>query len=94
MSNWISKATNAFQGDDSSSAQAFELSCDCGQKHSGIRRQKWQRIVCRSCGGSLFVLQRDPYPPPKERPEPRVSPPMVDETIDEPVQPSAADDEY
>ena len=94
MSNWISKATNAFQGDDSSSAQAFELSCDCGQKHSGIRRQKWQRIVCRSCGGSLFVLQRDPYPPPKERPEPRVSPPIVDEAVEELAEQTAADNEY
>ena len=94
MSNWISKATNAFQGDDSSSAQAFDLSCDCGQKHSGIRRQKWQRIVCRSCGGSLFVLQRDAYPPPKERPEPRVSPHMVEEVIEEEAEQAPSVNEY
>ena len=97
MSNWISKATKALQGDDSSSPQTFELWCDCGQKHSGVRRQKWQRIVCRACGGSLFVLHRDPYPPPKERPEPRRDKPLsgtevedeaelappVDEAVDE-----------
>ncbi len=94
MSNWISKATNAFQGDDSSSAQAFDLSCDCGQKHSGIRRQKWQRIVCRSCGGSLFVLQRDAYPPPKEKPEQRVSQPIVDEAIEEQAEQPPLVDEY
>ncbi len=69
MSNWISKATGAFKGDDSSSPQAFELTCECGQKHSGMRRAKWQRIICRSCGGPLFVMQRDPYPIPKELPQ-------------------------
>ena len=84
MSNWISKATNAFQGDDSSSSQTFELWCDCGQKHAGVRRAKWQRIVCRACGGSLFVLQRDPYPPPKERPEPRGSQAVVQEMEESP----------
>ena len=94
MSNWVSKATNAFKGDDSSSSQAFDLSCDCGQKHSGIRRQKWQRIVCRSCGGSLFVLQRDPYPPPKDRPEPPVSPPILDEAIAEQAEQPPSVDEY
>lgn len=94
MNNWISKATNAFQGDDSSSAQAFELWCDCGQKHSGIRRQKWQRIVCRACGGSLFVLQRDAYPPPKERREPSVSPQFADEAIEEQAEQPSSDNEY
>lgn len=69
MSNWISKATGAFKGDDSSSPQAFELFCECGQKHSGMRRAKWQRIICRSCGGPLFVMQRDPFPVPKEMPQ-------------------------
>lgn len=94
MSNWISKATNAFQGDDSSSSQAFELWCDCGQKHAGVRRAKWQRIVCRACGGSLFVLQRDPYPPPKERPEPRISQAIVEELEEESPRTAPAVDEY
>lgn len=64
--NWISKAAGALKGDDSP-GQAFNLFCECGQQHQGIRRQKWQRLVCRACGGSLFVLQKDPYPPPKIR---------------------------
>ena len=81
MSNWISKATNAFQGDDESSSQAFELFCDCGQKHSGLRRAKWQRIVCRACGGSLFVLQRDAYPAPKEKPEQRPGRAIVEDEV-------------
>ncbi len=96
MSNWISKATKAFKGDDASSAQTFELWCDCGQKHSGVRRAKWQRIVCRACGGSLFVLQRDPYPPPKERPEPRVSRSLEDAAVEEAAEAGTAAtvDEY
>jgi len=83
MSNWISKATNAFKGDDSSSPQAFELFCECGQKHSGLRRAKWQRIVCRACGGSLFVLQRDPYPAPKEQPQQHSTRALLDEAVPE-----------
>lgn len=67
MAHWISKVTGAFPG-DGAAPQSFELYCDCGQKHSGVRRQKWQRIICRACGGSLFVLQKDPYPPPKDKP--------------------------
>ncbi len=94
MSNWISKATHAFQGDDSSSSQTFELWCDCGQKHAGVRRAKWQRIVCRACGGSLFVLQRDPYPPPKERPEPRISKAPVEELEEESLGTVPPVDEY
>lgn len=81
MANWISKATGAFRGDDSSASVAFELECECGQQHTGLRRQKWQRIVCRSCGGSLFVLQRDPYPQPKEIPEARSARPIEDEDL-------------
>ena len=81
MSNWISKATNAFKGDDESSSQAFELFCECGQKHTGLRRAKWQRIVCRACGGSLFVLQRDAYPAPKEKPEQLPGRAIVDDEV-------------
>lgn len=88
MSHWISKAANAFKGDDSSSAQTFELSCECGQRHQGIRRQKWQRIVCRDCGGSLFVLQRDVYPAPKEKPVTRASPAVVEEEPEQ-LEPAA-----
>lgn len=79
MSHWISKAADAFKGDDSSSPQAFELYCECGQKHSGMRRAKWQRIICRSCGGPLFVMQRDPYPLPKERPQQSSARPGMEE---------------
>ncbi len=81
MSHWISKATNAFKGDDESSAQAFELFCECGQKHTGLRRAKWQRIVCRSCNGALFILQRDAYPAPKEKPEPVSKRAVVEDEI-------------
>lgn len=85
--NWISKAAGALKGDDSP-GQAFNLFCECGQQHQGVRRQKWQRIVCRACGGSIFVLQKDPYPPPKERPEAKVAPPTAVEIDDEvPIEP-------
>lgn len=87
--NWISKAAGALKGDDSS-GQAFNLFCECGQQHQGVRRQKWQRIVCRACGGSLFVLQKDPYPPPKEKPQAKVSAPTeVEVEEDAPLEQAA-----
>jgi len=44
------------------------VGCRCGMRHTGLRRRREQRIVCRSCGASLFVLPRDSYPAPKPRP--------------------------
>ena len=64
MSGWL-------PGFRSSSAaatepQPFELVCECNQRHSGLRRSGHQRIICRTCGASLFVLPRDPYPAPPD----------------------------
>lgn len=33
-----------------------------------MRRNRFQKIVCRECGASRFVLPKDVYPPPRERP--------------------------
>ena len=68
MSGWLARATGALRGETADEPQPFELVCECGMRHSGLRRRKAQRIVCRSCGASLFVLPRDPYPEPSALP--------------------------
>lgn len=89
MSEWISKAANVFKRDVSETPQPFEVCCECGQKHSGIRRSRQQHLVCKTCGSSLFVLPHDTYPPPhvpkssgkKRKRKPTASKP-VDDTLD------------
>lgn len=83
MSGWLARATGALRGETRDEPQPFELVCECGMRHSGVRRRKAQRIVCRSCGASLFVLPRDPYPEPaaapkkKKKRRKRKSPPVA-----------------
>lgn len=64
MSGWLAKATGALRREEPEEPQPFDVICECGLQHSGMRRRRAQRIVCRSCGASLFVLPRDSYPVP------------------------------
>lgn len=68
MSGWLTKAKGALRGDQPEQPVPFEAVCQCGVQHSGLRRRKPQRIICRSCGTALFVLPRDSYPPPTAPP--------------------------
>lgn len=72
MSKWFSKATNVFKGSCEELPQPFELHCECGVRHAGLRKKAPQRIICRGCGSSLFILPRDVYPIPKVVAEPPV----------------------
>ena len=78
MSGWLSKATGALRREAPETPQPFESLCECGVRHTGLRRRKSQRLVCRSCGTSLFVLPRDVYPipaaPPPKQPKKRKKP--------------------
>jgi hypothetical protein len=71
MSGWLSKATGALRGEAPETPVPFESVCECGVRHTGLRRRKSQRLVCRSCGASLFVLPRDVYPIPAAPPPPK-----------------------
>lgn len=68
MSGWLTKAAGAFRGEQPEQPVPFESVCECGVRHSGVRRRKPQRIICRSCGTALFVLPRDSYPAPQAPP--------------------------
>ncbi|MCA9081427.1 MAG: hypothetical protein KDA58_12765 [Planctomycetaceae bacterium] len=84
MSKWFSSAANVFRRDDSSEPQPFQLECDCGQSHVGLRRARSQQIVCKSCGTALFVLPGDVYPPPRE--SRRKLPEAVVTSPDDPIE--------
>lgn len=78
MSGWLSKATGALRREAPEEPQPFESVCECGVRHTGLRRRTQQRLICRSCGVALFVLPRDVYPvptaPPPKRPKKRKKP--------------------
>jgi hypothetical protein len=47
----------------------FEVACDCGQVHRGLRGRRARLAHCPSCGGTLFVFPRSPLPHvPEEQP--------------------------
>lgn len=82
MSGWISKAANVFKREVPEVQQPFEVLCECGQSHAGIRRNRHQHLLCKSCGASLFVLPRDVYPPPLQVPPPDAKPDSQEEQED------------
>lgn len=95
MNEWISKAANVFKREVPETPQPFEVACECGQKHAGLRRVRYQHLICKSCGRSIFVLPRDTYPPPhiaqvpskkkkkRRKPKPAAKPVPID--FSEPV---------
>lgn len=64
MPEWIHKAANVFRREVPVEPQPFEVVCECGQHHQGVRKVRHQHIVCKTCGASLFVLPNNRYPPP------------------------------
>ncbi|MEZ5943362.1 MAG: hypothetical protein R3C18_18355 [Planctomycetaceae bacterium] len=67
MSDWFSKATSVFRPHKDENPEPFQTLCDCGQPHMGIRRNRHQHLVCKTCGASLFILPHDPFPVPKQK---------------------------
>ncbi len=68
MPGWLNKASNVFRRTTPEVDHPFAVPCECGLIHRGMRRHRHQKIVCRECGASRFVLPRDVYPAPKDRP--------------------------
>lgn len=65
MSGWLSRAKEALSGRAVETApEPFELPCPCGRKIEAIRRDNFQRVLCKSCGEAFFVLPIDVYPRP------------------------------
>ena len=41
--------------------EEFQVLCGCGQTLDGKRREQYQRVLCKECGESIFVLPLDVY---------------------------------
>ena len=67
MSGWLAKASSSLRQENTETPQPFVLTCECGLEHNGLRRNRHQRIICKTCGASLFVLPKDVYPAPVAR---------------------------
>ncbi len=77
MPGWLNKASNVFRRNTPDVEQPFAVPCECGLVHRGLRRNRFQKILCRECGASRFVLPRDVYPAPKDRPQEAAPPPAA-----------------
>ncbi len=75
MAGWLNKASNVFRRTAPEIEQPFAVPCECGLVHRGMRRNRPQKIVCRECGASRFVLPKDVYPAPRDRPREPAPPP-------------------
>ncbi len=93
MAGWFSRSGPSTFDE---APQPFELSCECGTTHTGLRRRVFQRVVCHTCGKSLFLLPKDVYPrpqSPKKRSRKRTSAdPLLDvQEIVMPADPAEQD---
>jgi len=77
MPAWLNKASNVFRRNTPEVEHPFAVPCECGLIHRGMRRNRHQKIVCRECGATRFVLPKDVYPAPKTRPSEPVSAPAA-----------------
>ncbi len=76
MAGWLNKASNVFRRNTPEVEHPFAVPCECGLIHRGMRRNRFQKIVCRECGAARFILPKDVYPAPRDRP--RDPPPVVE----------------
>ncbi|QDT53453.1 hypothetical protein Pan44_14700 [Caulifigura coniformis] len=77
MPAWLNKASNVFRRNTPEVEHPFAVPCECGLVHRGMRRNRHQKIVCRECGATRFVLPKDVYPAPKNRPAEPAAPPAA-----------------
>ena len=75
MSRWLSRAKEALSGREAEVApEPIEIACPCGGKVAAMRRPEFQRVLCKGCGESFFLLPLDVYPRPIVK-VPKVKPP-------------------
>jgi hypothetical protein len=77
MAGWLNKASNVFRRSAPDVEHPFAVPCECGLMHRGMRRNRPQKIVCRECGAARFILPKDVYPAPRDRPKEPPSPPAA-----------------
>jgi hypothetical protein len=77
MAGWLNKASNVFRRTAPDVEHPFAVPCECGLIHRGMRRNRSQKIVCRECGAPRFILPKDVYPAPRDRPKEPPPPPAA-----------------
>jgi hypothetical protein len=77
MPGWLNKASNVFRRSAPDVEHPFAVPCECGLMHRGMRRNRAQKIVCRECGATRFILPKDTYPAPRDRPKEPPPPPAA-----------------
>jgi len=79
MGNWLSRIDpRRGKKKEPETPPQYELECVCGTRSVGLRRERYQQVLCKTCGEALFVLPINVYPePPPEKPRARelVGPP-------------------
>ena len=65
MSGWLSRARDALSGRAAETVpEPIQLPCPCGRIIETVRRESFQRVLCKSCGEPFFILPLDVYPRP------------------------------
>src|SRR5690242_8175888 len=77
MAGWLNKASSVFRRSQPDVEHPFAVPCECGLIHRGMRRNRSQKIVCRECGSTRFILPKDAYPAPRDRPREPAPPPAA-----------------
>jgi hypothetical protein len=75
MAGWLNKASSVFRRSAPEVEHPFAVPCECSLIHRGMRRNRSQKIVCRECGATRFILPKDVYPAPHNRPKEPPPPP-------------------
>ena len=94
MSDWLSRAKSALSGHAAETIPVpIELPCPCGRKIEAVRRESFQRVLCKGCGEPFFVLPLDVYPRPvlkKVRPAKVSKTPTAAKPTDTPAEAATA----
>ena len=70
MGNWLSRIDpRRGKKNEPETPPQYEVECVCGTRSVGLRRERYQQVLCKTCGEALFVLPINVYPePPPEKP--------------------------
>ncbi len=65
MSDWMARAKGLFgQAQAEPEPEPVEIACPCGGSLEAMRRESFQRVLCKNCGEAFFLLPLDVYPRP------------------------------
>ena len=91
MSGWLSRAKDALSGRAAETVpEPIQIPCLCGRTIETVRRESFQRVLCKGCGEPFFILPLDVYPRPVMKKVRPVKSPKSPATTKSPVAPKDA----